>query len=210
MPQSGPSREGQRQVDTINFLVTGVGGQGTVLASDIMAAVGLVAGYDVKKSDILGLAIRGGAVISHVRWGERVHSPIVPEGRADYLVAFEILEGLRWLDQVGPKGTVLINQQEIHPVTVTSGFATYPVQDTIESALGELGSRVFRVSGLDIAQGLGNARVLNVVLLGALSALLQVERAVWENVLKERVPERYRELNLQAFQSGREWIRERV
>jgi indolepyruvate ferredoxin oxidoreductase beta subunit len=194
---------------TINFLITGVGGQGTVLASDIMAAVGLAAGYDVKKSDILGLAIRGGAVISHVRWGERVHSPIVPEGRADYLVAFEILEGLRWLDQVSGEGTVLINQQEIHPVTVTSGFASYPDQATITGALGGLSAQVYQVVGLEIAQGLGNARVLNVVLLGALSGLLEVERDVWEQVLRERVPAKYVDLNLKAFQSGRKWLQER-
>jgi indolepyruvate ferredoxin oxidoreductase beta subunit len=197
-------------VEAINFLITGVGGQGTVLASDIMAAVGLAAGYDVKKSDILGLAIRGGAVISHVRWGQRVHSPIVPEGRADFLVAFEILEGLRWLDQVGPDGTVVINQQEIHPVTVTSGFASYPDRDMVEKALGESGSHVYRVTGLDMAQQLGNARVLNVVLLGALSGLLSVKGAIWEGVLKERVPARYVDLNLRAFNSGRDWIAERV
>ena len=194
---------------TTNFLITGVGGQGTVLASDIMAAVGLAAGYDVKKSDILGLAIRGGAVISHVRWGERVHSPIVPEGRADYLVAFEILEGLRWLDQVSGEGTVLINQQEIHPVTVTSGFASYPDQATIMGALEGLNGPVYRVAGLEIAQGLGNARVLNVVLLGALSGLLPVERETWEQVLRERVPAKYVDLNLKAFESGREWLQER-
>lgn len=181
-----------------------------MLASDILAAVGLAAGYDVKKSDILGLAIRGGAVISHVRWGERVHSPIVPEGRADYLIAFEILEGLRWLDQVRPEGIVLMNQQEIHPVTVTSGFADYPDKLTIEDALGGLGPRVYRVTGLEIAQQLGNARVLNVVLLGALSGLLPTDTAVWEGVLKERVPARYLELNVKAFQSGREWIQERA
>jgi indolepyruvate ferredoxin oxidoreductase beta subunit len=163
----------------------------------------------VKKSDILGLAIRGGAVISHVRWGERVHSPIVPEGRADYLVAFEILEGLRWLDQVSPEGTVVLNQQEIHPVTVSSGFATYPDQDTIESALAASESRVHRVTGLDIAQELGNARVLNVVLLGALSGLLSVEAKVWEDVLSERVPARFKDLNLKAFRKGREWVQER-
>jgi indolepyruvate ferredoxin oxidoreductase beta subunit len=197
-------------VEAINFLITGVGGQGTVLASDIMAAVGLAAGYDVKKSDILGLAIRGGAVISHVRWGQRVHSPIVPEGRANYLVAFEILEGLRWLDQVGQGGTVVINQQEIHPVTVTSGFASYPDRDTVEKALVESGSHVYRVTGLDIAQQLGNARVLNVVLLGALSGLLSVKDVIWEDVLKERVPARYVDLNLKAFHSGRDWIAERM
>jgi indolepyruvate ferredoxin oxidoreductase beta subunit len=197
-------------VETMNFLITGVGGQGTVLASDIMAAVGLAADYDVKKSDILGLAIRGGAVISHVRWGERVHSPIVPEGRADYLVAFEILEGLRWLDQVRPQGTIMINQQEIHPVSVSSGFATYPDRETVEESLQHVAASVYRVPGLEMARELGNARVLNVVLLGAISALLPVEPETWEGVLEERVPPRYKALNIQAFRNGREWIQERM
>jgi len=196
-------------VETMNFLITGVGGQGTILASDIMAAVGLAAGYDVKKSDILGLAVRGGAVVGHVRWGERVHSPIVPEGRVDYLLAFEILECLRWLNQVRPEGTVLVNQQEIHPVTVSSGFATYPEKETVDKALQAATSNVYHVPGLDIAQKLGNTRVLNVVLLGALSALLPVEAETWENVLEERVPSRFIDLNLKAFRQGREWLQER-
>jgi len=193
-------------VKTTNFLITGVGGQGTVLASDIVAAVGLATGYDVKKSDILGLAVRGGAVVGHVRWGKRVHSPIVPEGRVDYLVAFEVLECLRWLNQVQPKGKVLVNQQEIHPVTVSSGLATYPGRETVEEALRAATPYVYEIAGLDIARQLGNARVLNVVLLGALSALLKVKREVWEGVLKERVPSRFVALNLLAFQKGREWV----
>jgi indolepyruvate ferredoxin oxidoreductase beta subunit len=196
-------------VETINFLITGVGGQGTVLASNIIAAVGLVAGYDVKKSDILGLAVRGGAVVGHIRWGRRVHSPIVPEGRADYLVAFEILECMRWLNQVQPKGRVLVNQQEIHPVTVSSGLAAYPDGDTVEKALQAATPYVHRIPGLDIAQELGDARVLNVVLLGALSALLPVQPDVWESVLRERVPSRFVDLNLQAFHKGRGTIQER-
>ena len=196
-------------METINFLITGVGGQGTVLASDIVAAVGLAAGYDVKKSDILGLAIRGGAVVGHVRWGERVHSPIVPEGRVDYLVAFEILEGLRWLDQVRPEGTVLINQQEIHPVTVSSGFATYPGKETVDQVLQAAAEHVYRIPGLDMAQELGSAKVLNVVLLGALSALLPVGQEAWESVVRERVPPRFVDLNLQAFRKGRGWMQEK-
>ena len=190
----------------MNFLITGVGGQGTILASDILAAVGLAAGYDVKKSDTLGLAVRGGAVVSHVRWGERVHSPIVPAGQVDYLLAFEILEGLRWLDQVRPEGTLLINQQEIHPVTVSSGFATYPDRETADEAFHAAASHVVPVPGLGIAQELGNARVLNVVLLGALSALISVGPETWESVLRERVPPRFVGLNLQAFRRGGEWI----
>lgn len=193
-------------METRNFLITGVGGQGTVLASDILAAVGLAAGYDVKKSDILGLAVRGGAVVGHVRWGEQVHSPIVPEGRVDYLIAFEILECLRWLNQVRPEGTVLVNQQEIHPVTVSSGFATYPDPETVDQALRAATPHVYRIPGLQIARELGNSRVLNVVLLGALSALLQMEPQTWEDVLRERVSARYVDLNLQAFRKGREWV----
>jgi len=196
-------------VEIISFLITGVGGQGTVLASDILAAAGLAAGYDVKKSDILGLAVRGGAVVGHVRWGELVHSPIVPEGRVDYLLAFEILECLRWLNQVRPEGTVLANQQEIHPVTVSSGLTTYPAKETVDKALQAATSNVYRVPGLDIARKLGNLRVLNVVLVGTLSALLPLEQEIWENVLKERVPSRFVDLNLQAFHRGREWLRER-
>jgi indolepyruvate ferredoxin oxidoreductase beta subunit len=190
-------------------MITGVGGQGTILASDILAAVGVATGYDVKKSDILGLAVRGGAVVGHVRWGERVHSPIVPEGRVDYLVAFEILEGLRWLNQVHPGGTILINQQEIHPVSVSSGIATYPDEETVDRALRGVVERVYRIPGLDITQELGSARVLNVVLLGALSAMLSVKPETWESVLKERVPSRFVDLNLRAFHQGREWLQER-
>ena len=196
-------------METVNFLITGVGGQGTVLASDIMAAVGLAAGYDVKKSDILGLAVRGGGVVGHIRWGERVHSPIVPEGRVDYLLAFEILECLRWLNQVRPEGTVLINQQEIHPVTVTGGFATYPDKQTMDKSLQAATPNVHHIPGLDMARQLGNARVLNVVLLGSLSAMLSVKPEIWEKVLQERVPPRFIDLNLRAFHRGREWFQER-
>lgn len=195
-------------METINFLITGVGGQGAILASDIMADVGLTVGCEVKKSDIRGVAMRGGAVVAHVRWGERVHSPIIPEGRVDYLVAFEILEGLRWLNEMRPEGTILINQQVIYPVAVSSGVATYPDNETSDRALRAAAKQVYRVPGLGIAQELGNARVLNVVLLGALSALLSVRLETWESVLKERVPPRFLGLNLRAFHKGREWLQQ--
>jgi indolepyruvate ferredoxin oxidoreductase beta subunit len=197
-------------VETLNFMITGVGGQGTILSSDILAAIGVSAGYDVKKSDILGLAVRGGSVLGHVRWGEVVYSPIVPEGRVDYLIAFEILEGMRRLDQVRVGGTVLLNQQEIHPASVSSGLAEYPSEEAVQAALEAATENVYRVPGLDIAQELGNAKVLNVVLLGALSALLSVDSEVWEDVLRKRVPTRFTALNLEAFHSGRAWIREGV
>jgi indolepyruvate ferredoxin oxidoreductase beta subunit len=134
----------------------------------------------------------------------------VPEGRVDYLVGFEILEGMRHLDQVHAGGTVLLNQQEIHPASVSSGLATYPDEEAVQTALQAATDKVYHVPGLGIAQDLSNAKVLNVVLLGALSALLSVEPEIWEDVLRERVPPRFAELNLQAFHAGRSWMEERM
>lgn len=193
-------------METMNFLITGVGGQGTVLASDIMAALGLAAGYDVKKSDILGLSVRGGAVVGHVRWGDKVFSPIVPEGRADFLIAFEILEGLRWLGQVKPTGTILVNMQKISPVLVSSGLADYPTEQTLNESLAATTPNTFKIPAIDMALKVGTSRTLNIVMLGAVSALLPVEQALWENTIVERVPKKHTETNLNAFRAGREWM----
>ncbi len=187
-----------------NLLVTGVGGQGTIVASDILAAVGLAAGYDVKKSDVLGLAVRGGAVVSHVRWGDQVRSPIVPEGQVDMLLSFEFLEALRWLDQLRPGGTVLVNRQRIYPVLVSSGLAKYPTGPATATALRAAVGHVYVVPGLDVAQALGNTRVLNVVLLGALSALTEIDPQVWVDVIRHRVPAKAADLNVDGFWRGRE------
>lgn len=194
-------------METINFLITGVGGQGTVLASEIMAAVGLAAGYDVKKSDLLGLSVRGGAVLGHVRWGDTVYSPIVPEGRVDYLLAFEELEALRHLGQVKSTGTILMNQQKIYPVLVSSGLAEYPSDKTIDDALNTTAKHVLKIPAIDLALEVGNSKVLNIVLIGALSALFDIDASIWENVLRERVPAKFTELNLKAFAVGRNWMK---
>ena len=193
-----------------NLLVTGVGGQGTVVASDILAAVGLAAGYDVKKSDVLGLAVRGGAVVSHVRWADTVHSPIVPEGKVDILLAFELLEGLRWLDWVNPEGAILINDQRIFPVVVSSGVSGYPSDEEVSAALLRATSHAYKVPGLDIAQELGNSRVLNVALLGAMSGLIEIDPQLWVDVIKQRVPAKALELNVKAFWQGREALAARA
>ncbi len=196
-------------MDPTNFLITGVGGQGTVLASEIMAALGLAAGHDVKKSDILGLAVRGGAVVGHVRWGDQVYSPIVPEGRADFLIAFEILEGLRWLGQVKPEGTALVNLQKISPVLVSSGLAKYPDESTLDAALAAATPHAYKLPAIDIALEVGSSRVMNIVMLGAISSLLQVEQPLWEEIIKARVPQKHADLNLAAFRRGREWMTSR-
>lgn len=193
-------------METLNFLITGVGGQGTVVASDIMAAVGFAAGYDVKKSDMLGLSVRGGGVIGHVRWGDEVFSPIVPDGRGDILIAFEVLEGLRWLNQMRPNGTAIVNQQKIYPVTVASGQAEYPTTVTVEKALLDAVKNSYSVPAIDMALELGNSKVLNIALLGAASGLLDVKAQIWEDVIAERVPAKYKELNIKAFRKGRDWM----
>lgn len=189
-----------------NLLVTGVGGQGTVVASDILAAVGLAAGYDVKKSDVLGLAVRGGAVVSHVRWADDVRSPIVPEGKVDILLAFEILESQRWLDWVNPQGTILVNDQKIYPVVVSSGISLYPHDDEVDRLLLGAAPNVYKVPGLEISQELGNSRVLNVVLLGAMSSLVAIDPEIWESVIRQRVPAKALDLNVKAFWRGRDTL----
>lgn len=194
-------------METINFLITGVGGQGTVLASEIMAAVGLAAGFDVKKSDLLGLSVRGGAVLGHVRWGETVYSPIVPEGRVDYLIAFEELEALRHLGQVKSTGTILVNQQKIYPVLVSSGLAEYPSDEEIEKSLKATTKNIFEVPAINLALDVGSSKVLNIVLIGALSALFDIDPSVWAGVIRERVPAKFTELNIKAFNAGRNWMK---
>ncbi len=189
--------------DKLDFLVAGVGGQGTVLASDILAEVGAAAGFDVKKSDVLGLAVRGGSVLSHVRWGEEVASPVGRRGGMDFLVAFEPLEALRGAEFLRPDGVVLVNDQPVPPVSVSSGTATYPSWEEIRSVLNGAARQVHVVRATEQARRLGVVKASNVVLLGAFSTLLDVPQDVWEAVVRARVPAKYAEVNLSAFRAGR-------
>jgi indolepyruvate ferredoxin oxidoreductase beta subunit len=190
----------------IKFLISGVGGQGTVLASDILSDVGILSGYDVKKSDILGLAVRGGAVVSHVRWAEKVHTPVLEEGSADYLVGFEWLETLRRISYVHPGGTILVNDCRLDPISVSSGEAEYPSQEKILALLKEAAKNVVVIPGLQTALDLKEARVLNIVMMGALSGLLKGDGKVWEEGIQRRVPKKFRDLNLEAYRLGRALI----
>jgi len=190
----------------IDFLIAGVGGQGTVVASDIVSDVGSESGYDVKKSDILGLAVRGGSVVSHVRWADQVHAPMIEEGSADYLIGFEWLETLRRLSYVHPKGTVIVNDCRLDPMTVSSGEAEYPRKDAIITLLEKAAKRVYVIPGLQTALDLGNARTLNIVVMGALSVLLEPPAGLWEGVVRKRVPPKLVDLNLDAFRKGRSLI----
>jgi indolepyruvate ferredoxin oxidoreductase beta subunit len=187
----------------IKFLISGVGGQGTVLASDILSDVGISSGYDVKKSDILGLAVRGGAVVSHVRWAERVHTPVLEEGSADYLVGFEWLETLRRVSYVYPGGTILVNDCRMDPISVSSGEAEYPNREQILSLLKKSATNVVVIPGLQTALDLEEARVLNIVMMGALAGLLKSDGKGWEEVVQKRVPKKFLDLNLEAYRRGR-------
>lgn len=202
--------------ETINFLLCGVGGQGTVLASDVLVNVGLAAGFDAKQAEVHGMSQRGGSVTSHVRWGQKVYSPIVGLGEADVLLSFEKLEALRNIKSLRPNGVAVINTQVIEPLTVISGDQKYPEDETLRAAFEQVTPHVRYVEGEKIAEGLGNLRVANVVLLGALSALLEagdlltgldVDAGTWLKVITERVPAKHVELNRKAFQAGREAIK---
>ncbi|NWF55809.1 MAG: indolepyruvate oxidoreductase subunit beta [Syntrophaceae bacterium] len=187
----------------LRFLISGVGGQGTVLASDILSDVGISSGYDVKKSDILGLAVRGGAVVSHVRWAEKVHAPVLEEGSADYLVGFEWVETLRRVSYVGSDGTILVNDCRMDPISVSSGEAEYPNREEILAILKKAAKNVIVIPGLQTALDLKEARVLNIVMMGALSGLLKSEEFLWEEVIQRRVPQKYLDLNRKAYRRGR-------
>ncbi len=188
----------------VNFVLAGVGGQGTLLASNILADVALAAGLDVKKSEVHGMAQRGGSVISHVRWHpEQVFSPIVGVGEADILLAFEKLEALRFAHYLREGGTAVVNDMAIVPITVSAGSAVYPKDEHLGPALAAARATMITVPGERLAQKAGNVKAANVVLLGALSTLLPLTEEVWWSCLEQRVPRKFLELNRQAFAAGR-------
>jgi indolepyruvate ferredoxin oxidoreductase, beta subunit len=189
---------------TANFLLAGVGGQGTLLASDILAEVGLGIGADVKKSEVHGMSQRGGAVTSHVRWGERVASPLCEKGTVDYFVAQEMLEALRWIEYVRPGGTLLLSDQHIVPASTVYGTDQYPPDDHMILTFKQVAGKIVMIEAQRAAEELGNPRVANSVLLGALSAQLAVPEADWLAVIESRVPHKHVEVNRQAFFAGRE------
>ncbi len=184
-----------------NVLIAGVGGQGAVLASELLALAALAAGHDVKQGEFHGVAQRGGAVFSHVRFGDRVYSPMAPRGAVDYLLALEKLEALRYAHFVKPGGTIIINDHKVEPIRVADQ-RTYP--DEAVDFLEGKGFNVVVIRATEKAVELGNHRAANVVLLGALSGSLDIPQETWERTLQERIPENLLALNQQAFAAGRQ------
>ena len=183
-----------------NILLVGVGGQGTILASKILTHVALAQGYQVKMSEIHGMAQRGGSVVTQVRIGEDVHSPVIEPGEVDFMIAFEQLEAYRWSHFLKNDGVLIVNTQKIVPLPVLIGAATYP-----ESILDDLKGRVkhfIELDGLKLASEVGNAKATNVVLMGVLSKYMDFPEDSWQNALVARIPATLLELNKIAFASG--------
>jgi indolepyruvate ferredoxin oxidoreductase beta subunit len=192
-----------------NFVLVGVGGQGTLLASNILAEVGLVAGFDVKKSEVHGMAQRGGSVASHVRWHpEQVFSPLVGLGEADILLSFEKVEALRFAEFLRRGGIAVVNDMAIVPVTVSSGPAVYPGDEHLQTVFASIDAKLVMVPGERLAQEAGNVKAANVVLLGAVSKLLPLPEETWWECLAQRVPKKFLELNRVAFASGRAAVKQ--
>ncbi len=198
-------KKNQAQSNSGNIIFCGVGGQGILLASEITSLAMLKAGYDVKKSEVHGMAQRGGSVVAHLRYGEKVYSPLIEPGTADIQLAFEMLESLRYIPYLGRESKVIVNTQKILPSSVATGAERYP-EDIVEELCAK-GLSVFPVDAFERAKSLGEIKAVNMVLVGALSVFLPIGEKVFADVLTERVPQRFLKVNTEAFIEGRKMIR---
>lgn len=184
----------------LNIIIVGVGGQGTLLTSRILGSVGTNLNYDVKVSEVHGMSQRGGSVVTYVRLGKSVFSPLIEKGEADVIIAFELLEAYRWLDYLKEGGKLIINNQRIDPMPVIMGIKEYPGE--ILEKLDALNIDAIPVDALDMARNCGNIKAVNTVLIGVLAKSTGIEKDVWIDSLKENIKEAFIDLNLKAFESG--------
>ena len=187
--------------ETKNIMIVGVGGQGTLLTSRILGGITVENGYDVKLSEVHGMAQRGGSVVTYVRYGEKVTEPIVEEGQADVLIAFEKLEALRYAHFLKKDGVIIVNDQKIDPMPVVTGVAKYP--EGIIEHLSEK-YKVISVDAQKEALELGNARVFNVIILGVAASKMDFEKEQWIEVIKKKVPPKTIDIKVKAFERGYE------
>lgn len=187
---------------TRNIMIVGVGGQGTLLASKLLGHVLLEQGYDVKVSEVHGMSQRGGSVVTYVRFGEKVYSPVIDRGEADIIVSFEKLEAARWLEYLKPGGQIITNTQEVEPMPVITGAAEYPAR--LVEKMQAAGAKVDAKDFLAIAESAGNAKAVNIVLLGRLSNYFpEISDEEWQKAIEVCVPQKFLELNRKAFEMGR-------
>jgi len=181
-------------------MIVGVGGQGSLLASKLMGCVLLLEGYDAKVSEVHGMSQRGGAVVTYIRYGEKVYSPIIDVGQAELIVSFELLEAARWLSYLAPGGQVVTNTQQIDPVPVITGAAKYP--EGLVAKMKAAGAKVDAIDALAIACGAGSSKAVNIVMMGRLSKFFPFPKETWIEALEQTVPPKYLELNRRAFEAG--------
>lgn len=187
---------------TKNIMIVGVGGQGSLLASKLLGHLLMEQGFDVKVSEVHGMSQRGGSVVTYVKYGEKVHSPVITQGEADVLISFEQLEAARWVSYLKKGGVLLTNTQQIDPMPVITGAASYP-QDIV-GKLKALGADVRAVDALALAEQAGSAKAVNTVLIGLFSRLVDFPEETWQEAVEACVPPKFLELNREAFRLGRE------
>ena len=188
-------------METKNIMIVGVGGQGSLLASKLLGRVLLDKGYDVKVSEVHGMSQRGGSVVTYVRYGDKVYSPVIDKGEADFIVSFELLEAARWLEFLRPDGRLITNTQQTNPMPVITGAAEYP-QNLVDK-MTTAGAQVDAMDALALAEEAGSSRAVNLVLMGRLSRYFDLPEEVWQNAITNSVPEKFLELNRKAFHLGR-------
>jgi indolepyruvate ferredoxin oxidoreductase beta subunit len=186
---------------TTNILIVGVGGQGVLLASEILTEVAKSNGFDAKKSEVHGMSQRGGVVSSHVRFGKKVFSPLIPKGEADVVLAFELVEGLRWAHQCKTNGATIVNNQKIIPTIVSTGKFSYP--DSPGDKIKKKNPAARIIDAFELAKELGNSRLVNTIMLGVLSQYLDLEEESWITVIQRMAPKGTGELNKKAFLEGK-------
>ncbi len=187
-------------METKSMMIVGVGGQGTLLASKLLGRLLLGKGYDVKVSEVHGMSQRGGSVVTYVRWGDKVYSPVVGKGQADYIVSFELLEAARYTEYLKADGRLITNTQQINPMPVIAGAAVYP--ENLVDKLGALGIHVDAFDAVSLAEEAGTVRVVNLVLMGRLSKYFDFTQAEWMEAIEQSVPPKFLEMNKKAFELG--------
>ncbi|HEY81730.1 MAG TPA: indolepyruvate oxidoreductase subunit beta [Dehalococcoidia bacterium] len=193
-------------MEKLDLLVTGAGGQGIILASDIIGEVAIASGYDVKKTDTIGMAQRGGSVLSNVRIAPKVWSPLIKRGAGDLLLALEKLEGARWAPYLRSGGIAIVNDHALPPLSVSLGKSRYPSDEEILNILKQRTDQVYFIEGTRHVRELGNIRTLNMFMLGCVSLFMPFEVEIWKDSISRRLPPNLREINLAAFERGRKEI----
>ena len=188
-------------METKNVMIVGVGGQGSLLASKLLGRLLLDAGYDVKVSEVHGMSQRGGSVVTYVRYGDKVYSPVIDEGQADYIVSFELLEAARWLSYLKEGGQIVTNIQQIDPMPVITGAAQYP--ENLVEKMQATGAKVDAIDYVKLAQEAGSVKAVNIVLMGRLSHYFDMPEEAWIKAMEAIVPAKFLEMNKKAFELGK-------